>query len=211
VVKNLALVVLASASSGCFGTFHTATPIPPETVEIGIIPGTVIETNDGALLPSAEFAVRVGIRENLDLGLQTNFVGVMFDANFAPILTESFALSINPAIGTMYVPSFLNSRAYPAEESYTSSGRDDPTIALASLAVLVDVLKSKGLSLTLGFKPTLALTISEFEPHLYFSGMIGTKIRVTDQVSIMPMVEGMNRVKHFSQDPLLRLSLGIFF
>jgi len=99
------LLVTGLLAGGCIGstTYHTATPIPQDELEIGVMPGiygiTVDEGNEteSIVLPMVGFGLRTGVAENMDFGVRVNGVTVTADLNIAVVNEPNFAFSIDPA------------------------------------------------------------------------------------------------------------------
>jgi hypothetical protein len=152
-MKRLYPLLLAATAliiTGCpsFTTLHTATPVEKGTAEVtgaagllgargnffGSIGGSTQDVNIGGVLPYiGEIHGRYGVSDNLGIGGRISTYGMIgFDANIAPINTDAFALSLNPAVTV--VP--LGAITYGTVEGNA----------------LVDIVKTESVTLTLGAK-----------------------------------------------------------
>lgn len=190
-LMSLAIIPLLLAGCPSFTTLHTATPVEKGTAEVtgaagvlgstGTFFGTVAPdgsdsngTSIGGAIPYiGEVHGRYGVSKNLGLGARLSSYGMFgIDANIAPINTDAFALSINPAV--TLIP--LGVATYGSVESN----------------ILFDVVKTENTTLTLGAKPggfwATAAGEGGFSP--YVGGTAGVKFWVNDRVAISPWFDG---------------------
>jgi hypothetical protein len=164
--------------------------------------GAFLGEDDGdvSALPTLEGQVRFGINERLDLGVHvTNLGSFAVDANFALLLTENQAVSIDPAVE-------LSFGAY------------------AWLPLLWDFYQTDSLTLTgsvragrywvdLDNDEDFLLDELEGDAWLYGGGL-AAHVRLTDTVVLTPEVRAMwldiDEGERLSS-PLISFSLGFIF
>jgi len=188
---SLAIIPLLLAGCPSFTTLHTATPVEKGTAEVtgaagvlgangdffaAAVPGgdTSGSTNIGGAIPYiGEVHGRYGVSENLGLGAKLSSYGMFgIDANIAPINTDAFALSINPAVTLI-----------PA--GFATYGNTEANI-------LFDVVKTESTTFTLGAKPGGIWATGGGEGGFspYVGGTAGVKFWVNDRVAISPWFDG---------------------
>lgn len=146
--------LLVAFASGCFSytTLHTATPVEKGDLEVVVAPqawgirvGADVDgdtDSDGAgslVLPAAEFEIRYGVSDAVDLGFRIFLLGFGADVNYAVINQDNFAFSINPQFGITGL----------------TSGEETAVLGSAFLNLLFDVVKTDSIILTLAAKPGL--------------------------------------------------------
>jgi len=203
------LLSLAGFLSACIGstTYHTATPIPEGTIEIGVMPGVYGVATDGGSItvPNLEFGLRTGLTENMDLGVRINGITLTTDLNIAVINDPGFALSINPAISILYL------------------GLGDASFlwTFTTVGILADVVKTEGFTLMTGLKPGfiyLSGSVDDGDDDVSASvngftmGLtVGAKFRLTKNFALMPNVDVMTPVDNFGEGIIFNAGIGLLF
>lgn len=203
------LLSLAAFLSACLGntTYHTATPIPEGTIEIGVMPGVYGGIADGSTvtIPNLEFGLRTGLAENMDLGVRINGITLTTDLNIAVINDPGFALSINPSFSVLYL------------------GLGDASFlwTFTTVGLLADVIKTEGFTLMTGLKPGfiyLSGSVDDGEDDVSASingfsmGLtVGAKFRLTKNFALMPNVDVMSPVENFGEGIIFNAGIGLLF
>lgn len=185
--------------TGCFGTFHTATPIEEGTVELVAAPGVYlgVTPEEFNAVPNLEFGARFGLSKNVDIGAQGHVFGGQVDLNLAIINDPTFAFSVNPLISILRIPSFFDS---------------DPVFAgVTSVGLLADVFKDESLTLTLGLKPTLIVPFENDEFVFTMSAVGLAKFRIFKHFAIAPSFEVMTPAASLADGVILRANLALLF
>ncbi len=206
------LCLLTIALSGCIGvtTQHTATPIPVGDVEIGVIAGaygaTVTEETTGesasAFVPNVEFAVRVGLTENSDLGVKITGPTVTLDYNHAVINQENFALSLDPTLTIFYF-------SIDGESFFWMH---------TMLPVLADIVKTERIKLMAGAKVGyIYASVGSDDVEgassdgLTLGGTVGAKFNLTQSFAVMPAFDVLLPTEQFGDVIIYNISLGFLF
>jgi len=163
--------------SSCAGpTYHSATPIPEDTTQLGV--GFGVRGHAGPesqkIEPMPEILLRRGLSQNWDIGAKVSGP-ITVDLNWAFINNESFALSFNPTVVLAF------------------------SIFGGTLGFLADLIKSPDFTLTLGLKPgVFFLNDGEAMEGAFFtvggylatglSGMVGAQFDL-GRVTLAPTVE----------------------
>lgn len=217
-MKRISLVVVAIGlllfTTGCpsFSTLRTAEPIEEGETNVGIsagylglaavgtIEGPEGEEETAALggeLPTFEIYGRHGIAPDADIGIKVYPIGAAFEANYAFVNDESFALSINPYLG------------------FTRVGGDGEsfTYGFALANILADVLKVDILTVTLGLKPGVFYGFGGgiFDATPMVGAMGGIDLQLTDDFSVMPSFDIMLPVTDFGSGYFYTGSLAFNF
>ncbi|QDV09554.1 hypothetical protein Poly30_51120 [Planctomycetes bacterium Poly30] len=198
------LLVVSGLFASCYSTatLHTARPIEKGEVQGAFALGSFVGEEDGdfAALPTLEGQVRFGLDERFDLGVQITNLGILgIDVNYAVLLTEDQALSIDPTVeftyGTyLWLPILWD---FHQTENLTLTGsirggRYWPSQDNAGKDYLLDDL--------------------EADVWLYGPGL-AAKIRLNDSVSLAPEVRVLwaDREGVSTSPPLVSVSLGLIF
>ncbi len=197
--KRLALLGILPFLTACYGTYHTATPIPKGNFELVAAPGVLMGFSSDRLnpVPNLELGVRYGVNDHLDIGALSTIFGGALDLNVAIINEESFAFSINPAFAVIRIPAIFNS---------------DPTFAsLGSIGLLADVLKSESVIVTLGVKPGFVTPVDEPDLTFTVSAVALAKFRIAKRFAIAPALEVMTPAEALMEGVILRANLALLF
>lgn len=189
------------ASCYSTATLHTARPVAPGETQTGIAIGSFVGEDDGdaSALPTIEGQVRYGLKDRLDVGVHiTNLGTLALDANYAILMTEDQAVSIDPTV----------------EFSFGT---------YAWLPVLWDFYRSETMTLTAAARggrywldldedEDFLLDELEADAWLYGGGLAG-RIKLTESLDLAPEL----RVIWVDSDdtslrsPLVSFSLGLIF
>lgn len=185
--------------TGCFGTFHTATPIEEGTVELFAAPGLYlgVTPDEFNAVPNLEFGARFGLSDSMDIGAQGHIFGGQVDLNLAIINDPTFAFSVNPLISVIRIPGIFDS---------------DPVFAgVTSIGLLADVFKDDRVTITLGLKPTLIFPFENDNLVLTVSGVALAKFRIFKHLAIAPGFEVMTPAASLADGVILRANLALLF
>lgn len=193
----------AALLAGCYSTatLHTARPVAPGKTQVGFALGSFLGEDDGdaATLATVEGQLRRGVSERMDAGVHVTSLGnVAFDVNYALLLTEGQALSVDPTVE-------LSTGTY------------------VWLPVLWDFYTTDALVLTASVRggrywteldgdEDFLLDELEQDAWLYGAGL-AARVRVSDSLSLVPEV----RVTRVDVDELgelaelISVSLGVVF
>jgi hypothetical protein len=194
-MKRLYPLLLAATAliiTGCpsFTTLHTATPVEKGTAEITGAAGLSGASGNffnalgaantdggvnfnGALPYIGEIHGRYGVSDNLGIGGRVSSFGMFgVDANIAPVNTDAFAFSLNPAVTVVPLGLF--------------------TYGTVEGNALVDIVKSDSVTVTMGAKGggiwATAADSSGITP--YVGPTVGAEFWVNKRVAIAPWFDG---------------------
>lgn len=197
--RSLCLLLL----SACVPTasLHTARPVPVGTTQVGVALGAYVFEDDGDLdgLPVLEAQVRHGFHPHVDIGVQaTSLATYALDVNVALVLTDSFALSVDPTVAVSPIGVGLVSYFW--------------------LPVLADVVSTPDFTLTLALRPgyvhvdDVGLEDLDFgidaSASLLGAG-IAARIRLTDRLSLVPEVSATWLSESAADEGIYAVSLGL--
>lgn len=147
----------------------------------------------GGVAPTVNLALRAGLAERVDFGVQIGGLGIMTDVNYAFVLDESYAVSINPSVSATYsIDSFFGRQYW---------------VTRGELALLFDVGKTETDTLMFGVKP--GIEFQGTKDSLHVTGLAGLKARVSPNFALMPVLEV--EVPLDDERILVRASLGLLF
>ena len=195
---------LVTLLAGCYSTatLHTARPIEVGEVQGAVALGSFVAEEDGdvAVLPTLEGQVRLGLAERYDFGVHLTNLGVLgLDLNYAVLLAEDQAISIDPAI----------------EFSYG---------VYAWLPVLWDFHQTEGITWTASLRggrywqksdgEDESFLVDDLEADVWlYGGGLGAQIRINDSIALAPEVRVIwaDREGVSTSPPLVSLSFGLVF
>lgn len=203
----LLTLFLVGLLSGCpsVNTLHPARPVPVDKVEYsgGLGVYTFDDDLGSTTLPLVEAQARWGLGEQYDAGLKvTSFSMIQADLNYALILNEEFALSVDPTIAFLPL--------------------GGPLATYLWLPVLADVYTSEKLTLTLsGRVGHLFLSDSgnlDDDDDIGLDGAtglwgigIGMRHRLSDKLTLMPELHAVFPTEDVGADVLYSFSVGFLF
>ena len=203
--RLLLALFLVGLLSGCpsVNTLHPARPVPVDKVEYSGGLGVYAFDDDlgSTTLPLVEAQVRWGLGEQYGAGLKvTSFSMIQADLNYALILNEDFALSVDPTIAFLPLGGLLATYLW--------------------LPVLADVYTSENLTLTLSGRVG-HLFLSDTEGPDDDIGLdeatglwgigIGMRHRLSDKLTLMPELHAVFPTEDVGADVLYSFSVGFLF
>jgi len=203
--RLLLTLFLVGLLSGCpsVNTLHPARPVPVDKVEYSGGLGVYAFDDDlgSTTLPLVEAQVRWGLGEQYGAGLKvTSFSMIQADLNYALILNEDFALSVDPTIAFLPLGGLLATYLW--------------------LPVLADVYTSENLTLTLSGRVG-HLFLSDTEGPDDDIGLdeatglwgigIGMRHRLSDKLTLMPELHAVFPTEDVGADVLYSFSVGFLF
>ncbi|MEQ1572474.1 MAG: hypothetical protein ABMA64_43035 [Myxococcota bacterium] len=102
------LALLGSAGCSSLATLHGARTLDPGEVQVGVAAsvqhGNNPLTSELAFLPQLELAARVGVDEDVDVGMRAYLVGAGGDVRYRFHHSDTFDLATAPGLDLFYLP-----------------------------------------------------------------------------------------------------------
>ena len=181
---DLLAPLLGILLAGCpsLSTLHTARTTPLGKTEVGVNAALYgVRSQDGAdgALPTAEFQLRYGLSETVDMGVKVYPFGVGLDANLMFEAADGVVLSVNPGVNLIRF-----------------EGNDSSlTFTYLWLPLLADVIQGKAATVTIGARVGYAIISgsgsggSDMATGVLYGGMLGIKLRAGERFAIMPELD----------------------
>ncbi len=176
------LIGLCLAGCPSLSTLHTARTTPIGRTEIGVnaaLYGVRNGDGGGGALPTAEFQLRHGLSDDVDLGIKVYPFGIGLDGSFMVEASDSVVVAINPGVNLIRL----------------QTDSDNLTVTYLWLPLLADVITTRAATVTIGARVGYAIFSGESSGQrdtaagLLYGGMVGIKLRLAERFAVMPELD----------------------